>query len=168
MRGRWLVNLILLLLVVVLGAAAQRELERPERGPILTDLDPGTISAVVIERLGAARIRLQRTSEGWRLLEPLEGAADGERVARLLRIAAAPVRRVLPSDAEPQALGLEPPRLTLTLDGLELRIGDTEPLAQRRYVAVGDRVSLIDDRHYHHLIAPAQAYAGGAAVEDVE
>jgi hypothetical protein len=159
MRGRWLVNLGLLILVVVLGAAAQRELERSGQGPTLTDLDPDAIAEIAIERPGTPRTRLERTAEGWFLREPLEAPADGERVARLLQIATAPVRRTLPSDADPQALGLEPPRLTLTLDGLVLRIGATEPLAQRRYVGVGDRVVLIDGQYYRDLATPPEGLA---------
>ncbi|MCU0834853.1 MAG: DUF4340 domain-containing protein [Chromatiaceae bacterium] len=159
MRGRWLVNLLLLILVVLLGAAAQRELERSGPGPTLTDLDPGAIAEVVIERPGMPRTRLERTAEGWFLREPLEAPAGAERVARLLQIATAPVRRVLPSHSDLQALGLDPPRLTLTLDGLVLRIGGTEPLAQRRYVGVGDRVVLIDGQHYRDLATPPEGFA---------
>lgn len=158
MRGRWLVNLGLLILVVVLGVAAQQELERPGQGPTLTDLNPGDIAEVVIERPGAPRLRLARGDHGWRLLEPIAADADAERVARLLRIAAAPVRRSLPGGAELGALGLDPPRVTLRLDALELRVGDTEPLAQRRYVAVGDRIYLIDDLYYQHLTAPPDGW----------
>lgn len=158
MRGRWLVNLGLLILVVVLGAAAQRELERSVRGPTLTDLDPSAISEVLIERPGTPRIRLARTAEGWRLREPIGAPADGERVARLLRIAAAPVRRTLTAEADLAALGLEPPRITLSLDGLLLRIGATEPLAQRLYVAAGERVYLIDGQHYRDLTAPPDGW----------
>lgn len=158
MRGRWLANLVLLVLVVLLGTAAQRELERD--APRLTGLDPDAITRVRIERPEQPLIALARTGEGWRIGEPDAREADPARVAALLRIAAAAVSRTLPPDAERGPLGLDPPRVRLTLDALTLSFGDTEPLAQRRYVAEGENIHLIDDLWWHLLTAPAESFVG--------
>jgi hypothetical protein len=156
--ARWLVNLGLLIVVAVLGAAAYRELG-PGAGPLpLTALDPAQIAAVAIERPGEPAIRLARTPDGWRMEAPYQVAADQARIAKLLQVAAAPVRRSLPPGARPDRLGLDPARVRLALDGTPLRFGDTEPIGHWRYVAVGERIELIDDRFQHRLSAPATDY----------
>ncbi len=158
MVGRWTVNLILLILVTVLGIAVRQELASGLKEETLTGLDPKAITEVAIERPGKPAIRLSRTPNGWHMETPYAVAADSTRVDRLVLIAATPVHRSLPESARPDLLGLSPERARLTLDGLALRFGGTEPIGHRRYVAVGDQVHLIDDGFEHHLTAPATAY----------
>ena len=72
---------------------------------------PGDVTAVAIAPRNAPELRLERTTEGWRLLSPAEGAATALAVEGLLdRLSAMRVRTSLP-DA-PGALaarGLDPP-----------------------------------------------------------
>jgi hypothetical protein len=158
MTGRWIVNFILLLVVIALGAAARHELATSLTADGLTGLDPERIAEVTIERNGEPAIRLQRTGEGWRMQAPYAVDADAARIDQLVRIAATPVYRSLPETALADHLGLAPERVRLTLDGLALRFGDTDPIDQRRYVAIGDRIHLINDGFQHHLLAPATDY----------
>lgn len=157
MGARWLLNLALALLVAALAAAVHWELQRAEHAGRLTPLAPGTIEQIVLERRGAPVIRLQREDGTWRMRVPIAAPADTAAVQRLVAPAAARSRRTLPAHAAERArLGLEPPRIRLTLDGLTLRFGDTEPVAERRYVQVGDLVHLIDDHHLPWLLAPPE------------
>lgn len=160
MGGRWLANLVLLVLVVVLGAAAQRELERD--APRLTALDPAAVTQVRLERPQQAPLVLARADGGWRLEAPEAMPADRARVEGLLEVARAPIRRTLPQGAGGASLGLDPPRVRLTIDGVSLTFGDTEPLAQHRYVTVDGALHLIDDRWWHLLTAPAAHFSGTA------
>lgn len=160
MRGRWTVNLLLLILVAALSAAVRFDLERELAVGTLTGLADAEITEVVLERQGTPTVRLARFSGGWRMQTPYETPADGERVDQLARIARTPVHRTLPAPEDLNRLGLDPPGALLTLDGLALRFGDLDPIDQRRYVAIGDEVHLIDDGFQHHLMAPAEDYVG--------
>jgi hypothetical protein len=89
---------------------------------------------------------------------PYRVPADAERIAQLARIAATPVYRSLPRGAGREQLGLDPERVRLTLNGLVLRFGDLDPIAQHRYVAIADQVHLIGDALYYHLLASPEDY----------
>jgi hypothetical protein len=158
MRGRWTVNLLLLILVAGLSTAVHIDLERELEAGTLTGLTGSDIAEVVLDRPGNPTITLTRTRGGWRMQAPYEAAADGERVDQLVRIASTPVHRTLPAPADLKRLGLDPPGTRLTLNGLELRFGDLDPIGRRRYLAIGDRVHLIDDGFQHHLIARPEDY----------
>jgi hypothetical protein len=158
MRARWMVNLALLLLVALLSVLAQRELEREHRAAFLTGLDPGQIGEIVLERPAVPTVRLVRAGGRWEMAEPYRVDAEGERIAQLVRIAATPVYRSLPETDRAGDLGLAPERVRLTLEGLAMRFGDTDPIDERRYVAVGGQVHLIDDGFWHHLTAPAEVW----------
>lgn len=158
LRGRWTLNLVLLLLVGLLSLLAHRELEQERRVPALTTLAPGGIDEIRLERPGEEPIALLREPRGWRMESPYSVAANAGRVDQLVRIAATEVFRSMPEGDSATRLGLEPARVRLSLDGLLLRFGDTDPLADHRYVATGGQVHLIGDGFQHHLIAPAEAY----------
>lgn len=154
MRGRWLTNLILALVAALLGTTVFFEINRQDAPTRLTGLAPDTIGRITLERKARASVRLQRTPDGWQMTDPFQVEADAQRIGELLGILGAPVRRSFPmAAASASELGLDPPAIRLLLDDIELSIGGIEPIEQRRYVAIGDLVHLIDDRFYHHLIA---------------
>jgi len=159
MRGRWTVNLLLLILVAGLVTLARRDLERGLEGQTLTGLIPADITDVVLDRPGKSTVRLSRSDGGWRMEAPYQTEADGGRIDQLVRIASTPIHRALPRTEGLQRLGLDPPGARLILDGLELRFGDLDPISKRRYAAIGEEVYLIDDGFQHHLIARPEDYA---------
>ncbi len=158
MRNRWLVNLLLLILVIVLGALMRSELERGRRAATLTGLLPERITEISLERSGLPAIRLSQGADGWRMESPHRVRANGSRIAELAGIATTPVYRSLPKSAAAQRLGLTADSPRLTLNGLVLHFGEVDPIGQHRYVGIGEQVHLIDDGFQHHLIAPAHAY----------
>ncbi|MBS1202741.1 MAG: hypothetical protein H6R22_1250, partial [Chromatiaceae bacterium] len=91
MRGRWAVNLLLLLVLAGLGLAMRFELAG-EGGPqTLAGIDPADLRLIELEREGEPRIRLERGPNGWRMLEPMAVDADQGRLDKLLGVLAAPV-----------------------------------------------------------------------------
>lgn len=158
MRARWIVNLLLLLLVVALGAATRQELQRDLQVSTLTGLDPERLTEIALERPSQPPVRLIREAEGWRMAGPYQVPANAERIRQLAGIATTAVHRSLPQTRDMDRLGLDPERVRLTLDGLILRFGDIDPIARRRYVAVGKQIHLIDDGFQHHLVATAEDY----------
>jgi len=154
MRGRWTTNLILLLVAALLGVATFFEINRPDAPTRLTGLALDTIGEITLERKGRASVRLRRTPDGWRMTNPFRVEANAHRIDELLGILGAPVQRSFPiAAASASELGLDPANIRLLLDEVELKVGGIEPIEQRRYVAIGDLVHLINDRFYHHLIA---------------
>lgn len=155
MAGRWLTNLMLLLVLALLALGIRQELAREGRPQTLAGLDPKDLRLIEVEREGEPRIRIERGPDGWRLLEPLAVDADQDRLERVLAILDAPVQRSFPEQsAALEELGLAPSKLRLRLDSLTLAFGGLDPLSQQRYVAADGLVHLIEDRFYHLLIAP--------------
>ncbi|WP_462319965.1 DUF4340 domain-containing protein [Halochromatium sp.] len=154
---RWLINLSLALIAVLLAFIAVRDVQYQVSSGRLTDLDPERVSSILLQRSAVPVIRLERGDHGWQMRSPIEAPADVEAVERLLRITQARVERVLPADATAAGrLGLDPPRVRLSLDGLTLNIGERDPIGHRRYVMIGDLVQLIDDQHLPSLLAPPE------------
>lgn len=155
MTARWLLNLLLLALVILLGFMIRHEVNRAQTPPTLTDLVAADLLRIEIAREGEPTIRLGQSLQGWRLEEPLQIDADPARVDQLLAILSTPVHRSIPAEtAALGELGLASPKLRLRLDALELAFGGIEPVSQYRYVSSDGLVHLIDDRFYHLLIAP--------------
>ena len=159
MTGLARVNLTLAALVTLLALVAlfgpdpagERTLET------LTPLNPEKLERIRIHRSGDEPISFEHRADGWQMTAPFRLTADQKKLAALAHIAAAPSHRSFPAgETDLSELGLAPAPLRLELDGLTLEIGGTEPIGRHRYVRLGDRVHLIDDRFQHHLLAPAE------------
>ncbi|MBN2886107.1 MAG: hypothetical protein JXM75_05295 [Chromatiaceae bacterium] len=158
MSARWLLNLALAALLLVLAGVILGELQAPRALPRLAESGPLPPRLIEIERPGEPLIRLQANARGqWSLLEPLRTDADAEQIEALLELLHSPVSRSLPIQGlDLPALGLAPPRVWLRVDTLELALGAHSPIGEQRYVAIGDMVHLVDDRFSHRLLAPAR------------
>lgn len=163
MAGRWIANLLLLLTLIGLGLLIRHDLTMGGQPQILAGVDPADLRLIQVEREGEPLIRLERTSAGWRMQEPMEVDADQEHLDKLLGVLQAPVERSFPEQGAALAqIGLAPPRLKLKLDSLTLGFGGLDPLNQRRYVGADGLVHLIADRFHHLLIAPPVDYVSRA------
>lgn len=158
MRSRWLVNLLLLILVIALGALMHWELEQGRRVATLTGLLPEQITEITIQRPERPVVHLVQGVDGWRMEAPYQVPAETGRIGELSRIAGTRVHRSLPQGTDAELLGLDADNLRLTLNGLVLRFGDLDPIAQHRYVTIGEQVHLIGDGFFHHLSASAEDY----------
>ena len=131
-----------MLLLVLLGAwiyfqeyrgAAQREEAERQRERPLQFARP-EVTSIRLEN-GAGAFLLQRQEEAWRLVEPLDTAADKEAVEGILSaLEYARIERRIGSGDDLKPYGLESPRATLTLglagdDAAQiLRIGEPAPI----------------------------------------
>lgn len=158
MRGRWIANGVLLVFVLVLGTLIRHELAAEHHTLRLTDLAPAHITLVERMRPDGPPLKLVREQGRWFVETPYRVAARNKRVKQLVRIASTPVVRTLPEVPDPAELGFKAKGLQLALDGLTMRFGGTDPLTHARYVAIGERVYLIEDGFYHHLVAPPEAW----------
>jgi hypothetical protein len=156
---RWLINLVLFGLVLVLALAVRLELRQATLATRLTPLLAEDVKDIRLQRAGQPALHLVRDGAAWRMLEPFPVKADQAMLDKLLPIVAATTERTLPAAAlDLPRLGLDPAPIQLWLDDLELRIGGTEPIAEQRYVQVGDSVYLTDNRFLPPLLAPAEDY----------
>jgi hypothetical protein len=149
---------LLLGATVVAGLAVLAVLQvRHERAVAidpLTRLDPSRVQAIIVRCKGCPTRRYEHSGGVWRMQEPRAEAADPEVIARLLSIAATPVRDRHPrADLDPAKLGLDPPQATLALDDRVLAFGTSDAIHGDRYVAVGDEIALVPDRFSAWLFA---------------
>lgn len=167
MAARWLTNLVLAVVVALLAWLVLHEVEYRVSSGRLTELTPDTVQQIELKRTAGPLIRLEQRDGDWWMRSPIEAPADGNAVTRLLRIATAHVDRVLPADAAALGrLGLDPPRVRLTLDGLSLLIGETDPVSARRYVMIGDLVQLIADDQLPWLLAGPERFLSRRLLPD--
>ena len=158
MSTRTLLNLGLALLAValVLVVVYQPGLE-PDTAPrpIVTGLDPETVASISVTRPAHGPITLTRHDNHWYLFSGKQELPAAEfQVRALLRLLQATSTVEYPAaSVDPAALGLQPPQATLDIDGTQIVFGTTDPLEDRRYVQVADRVYLIEDQYQHLLSA---------------
>ncbi len=152
MSKRNLLNLLLLfigaglvLLIVYQPGTAPDDEHTP-----LTDIDPAGIHTILIERERYPPIAIKKQSGQWQLTgDPIIPAAEFQ-VSALTRILQAnSAQRYAPDTLDLAALGLNPPRATLTLNETRILIGDTDALEGKRYILVNDLVYLVADQYQH-------------------
>lgn len=151
---------VLLLLLVVVYQPGLEESPPLER---LTTLAPTQIAQIRIERSPGDTIQMAKAASGWALQAPLMLPANSFRVEAVLQVAEAPVHARMQAAAISLAeFALDQPRVRLWLDNIEIAFGGTEPLSGRRYVLIGDTVSLITDTSYFDLVGEFTAFADTA------
>lgn len=152
-RGRWGVNLSLLVVVLVLGTFA---LMRPgkkdgeHQSPLLS-LDLKALQSLTLEN--GEHIEFERQNGTWRLVQPFPAAVNQARVEQLLSIASMipAAEYPLPDPSLRKGYGLSEPFARLSLGEAELEFGGTAPLDHRRYVRMAEKLYLLDDSFSHQL-----------------
>ena len=84
MKARWLVNLLLLVVLLVLGGLIRLELSASRATPTLGGLGTPEPHLIEISRAGEPTILIERLPSGWRMRAPWDVDADPERVAAVL------------------------------------------------------------------------------------
>jgi Domain of unknown function (DUF4340) len=155
MSTRTLLNLGLLVAAVTLALVAYfkpgvkpAEVPRP-----ITRLTPEQVRSIVVERIDHEPLRFSKHHDRWFLTaEERELPAADFQVRALLRLLQVTASRHYPAGSLHLAsLGLQPPQVRLTMDDVDISLGNTASLDQLRYVRVADTVYLIDDQ-YQYLI----------------
>ena len=165
MKKRTLTNIALLLVAAGLAAfiASLPEGENPSPLEPLSHENPRAVSHLRLE-LGEDRIiELRRDDGKWRLVAPLNIAANDFRIDALLRVLQAPVYARIAVDADELGrFGLAHPRARALLDDTEILFGDIEAINGRRYLLYHGQVALVDDRYFSHLSSSAANYVDPA------
>jgi len=154
MSTRNLLNLLLLAIGtgLVLLIVYQPGLTPEDERISLTAVDPTSIHTILIERERYPSVTIKKQAGQWQLVGDKSLPAAEFQISALTRILqAGAMQRYSPDTLDLAALGLDPPRATLTLNETVILIGDTDALEHRRYVLINNLVQLVDDQ-YQHLI----------------
>ncbi len=150
------INWILIAVVAALGMAVywQVNKEVAQFEPPLSALDPAAIKQIRVTCLECVSRRFERVDRHWRMRQPYDLPADDTQVARLLSIATSAVRsRRSFSSLDAKKVGLDPPLMSLDLDGEHFDIGTTDAFNGDRYVRTGDTIAMVPDRFSPFLVA---------------
>lgn len=155
MNQRWLLNLGLLLVIAVLALVVAFEPGKQKEAEIkLTEVDPKGVVSLSLKH--KETMAFEKRDGRWWLSAPFAAPANEFRVTELINIATAKSFSRYPIKAEElKQFELDAPKAELTVGGVVMSFGGSDPLESRRYVKVGDTLHLVADDFYHHLIASA-------------
>lgn len=153
------VNLLLAISAVGLATLVVIDQTRQEQklaaaiapNPPLTTVDVNTVRRIVLHNAGSPDIVAEKTAIGWQLIAPVTMPADLVEIGAISALLDAETHGDIDAaTANRSALGLDPARNVIELDGTVLAIGDLEPLKQSRFVEVNPgkpdaRIRLIND-----------------------
>ena len=162
MRNRWLFNLGLLLLVVLLGLTLYylRATEQRSPAPQLTALTPAAIERARIVFADGQEVSLQKQHNRWSLVTPVRARASQAMMHNLMALATATSSLQLPANTENlKKYGLDVPKAKLWLNDTEFGVGIEHPFKDARYVLHDNQIKLVAARNfmpaayrYHNLI----------------
>lgn len=150
MFNRWLLNLGLLLLVVLLGLAIVylRATEQQPSAPPLTGLKPEDIERARILFADGDEVRLQKQHQRWALVTPVQARASRAMINNLLTLATTTSALQLPANTDNlHKYRLDTPQLTVWLDNAEIRVGMEHAFKDAHYVLYGDQIHLVSARN---------------------
>ncbi|WP_455209320.1 DUF4340 domain-containing protein [Kaarinaea lacus] len=146
-------NLVLFAVAIALALVIWLDpfTELPTQPISLTEIEPDTINTITLSRAGKLQFALEKrhlqSKPSWYLTVPLVMPANPVKVNQLLDLLTTDSLRQYELKSDLLAkLGLDPPGWEIALDQIIVQFGKTEPLEQRRYVRVGAKVHLINDR----------------------
>jgi len=155
MNSRTLLNIGLLVLLVGLGLITFFEpgLEPAPVAATLSTIDPADITQIHISRLQKPQLQFHREQDSWRIVSDESVPASEFQVRSLIELAGTEAKRSYSLDQlDLSKLELNEPFASVSFNaGLTIEFGNTEPLGGQRYVKVGDKVHLIEDR-FQHLV----------------
>lgn len=140
----WL-NLVLLLAVLLLAALLYFEPgKQPQQQVRLMSLNPAELQRLEIQRADGQSVHLQQRGGQWYLQAPVEVAAEPFMVEQILSFMAQPSLQRYPAEGLDLAkYGLQPARVKLIVDDVEVGFGRVNPLNSRLYVMVGDVMHMV-------------------------
>jgi hypothetical protein len=164
MGKRWLINIILLCIIVILGGFVYYTTEQEKaknEATELTKLDANKVQLIRIEPLNGIKISLMKDkSDLWQMLTPYQLPANMIRVNRLLQILSDRQYKELEVSKQNLAeLKLDPALAKVTFNQFAISFGDSSPMRdQKRYIQIKDKVYLISDNFYSSLTQNATTF----------
>lgn len=164
MRQRWLLNLALLSLMLILGGLVFYTIEQDKttESPKLTDIEVDKVENIRIVRANKEPIVLMKDALGfWQMTAPFKLPATHFKVDSLLRQLSETDYQLLEADNLNLAdFQLEPPLASIKFDQLTMDFGNNSPLDYgQRYVRVNQKLYLLKDTVFYSLNNEALTFA---------
>jgi hypothetical protein len=157
MQSRWLINLLLVVIILVLGVVVWYTLEQEHKRaqlPELTALTAEQVRTITIDRTNQEAIKLVKDDHGnWQLTTPFTLPANHFRVEQLLKILSEHNYKSLEDQPVKLAdLQLDPPLATLIFDQVKIALGDKSPMNDgQRYIQINQNIYLISDTLFYSV-----------------
>lgn len=149
MKNRWLINLGLILIVVLLISVALYKpgKDKEAREIPLTSLsleNLKNINTIEIRRKNLTDLSFKKTGQAWQLVKPFPARANEYNINAVLRIATTAVESSFTATAqELEKFGLSKPATVLTLGEYTIIVGRLHPLKNSRYVLFDNTISVL-------------------------
>lgn len=157
-RRRLVVNLLLLVLVAGLAALVGWQLQQKEQAVQSSRLLPlslAEVNSVVVERQqeeGETKLEFKREGEQWLLLQPQQIAANSVKVRQLFTLLDEKVESSYSRVGKDlSTYGLDPAELSLSINGYQLVLGNTNPVSNNRYILNAGQIQLVNETVYSLL-----------------
>ena len=151
---RWLVNGLLALVIgvsLLLGYRDGDQSGSEARNPI-TSLKPADVMSVTIQ-LGDKPIVLRRSADQWLIESPVQWPARSITIERILGITVSESEAsIAATGIDLSALGLQDPKVTLSLNDTRIYFGTTNNIGDRRYLMIGTTIYLLTDIHLPFML----------------
>jgi hypothetical protein len=161
MRQRWLLNLVLLGVALMLGLSVFFSIEEPMELPKLIDLEAENVESIHIERVGSKPISFMKDTLGfWQMTTPNHLPASRFRIMALLdMLSAREYKQLDTNELNLAELKLAPPLATVKFNQLVVAFGDSSPMNdRRRYLLINKKVYLLDDTVYDSVNADVLSF----------
>jgi len=150
-----IVNLLLLIGVIGLGAYAWQKAQEPKEATHrLSTLGSAAVKKIEVAPRSGPGYTLEKRGETWFLAAPIEARADQSQVQRLLDLLSATSKEKLAA-TELQRFDLDPPAVKVTMDGQTFAFGTINPLTREQYIASGDGIYLVST--YYASLVPSSS-----------
>ena len=160
MKSRWLVNVLLLVLVLGIGAFIKL---RPHQAVLkevayeVTSVKLATFTKVSVEFPAKAPLAFEKVDGYWYLVKPYKARADQMLVMRILSLLAAKSAQKFEATDLTQ-FGLDQPKLKLKFDNEEFIFGTFNPVTSEQYVAYQNNVYLLPVSYAENAQSPIEEY----------
>ena len=161
MKSRWIVNLLLLVLVLGIGAfikfRPQQETKVADVSYEISTLKLSAFTKLSIEFPAKAGVTFEKQDGYWYLTQPYKARADQMLVQRILSLVGAKSAQKLPLKDLAQ-FGLDQPKLKLKFDDQQFIFGTFNPVTSEQYVAFQDAVYLLPITYAESAQSPIEEY----------
>jgi len=161
MRQRWLLNLVLLGVALMLGLSVFFSIEEPTVLPKLINLEAEQVQSIHIEQVGSKSISFMKDTLGfWQMTTPNHLPASRFRIMTLLEmLSAREYTQLDTSELNLAELKLDPPLATVKFNQLAVAFGDSSPMNdRRRYLLINKKVYLLADTVYESVNADTLSF----------
>jgi hypothetical protein len=155
MKLGWIVNVLLLIGVIGLGAYVWHRGSQPAEPSFkLSTQTAGAAAKIVVTTKRGTTYTLEKKAATWYLTAPMQARADQTQVQRILDLLSATSKEQLPG-TDLKRFDLDAPAMTVTIDGQAFAFGTLNPLTQEQYIATGNQVYLVQS--YYASLVPGTA-----------